>query len=73
MLRRSFLGAAGSAALASAQANRLRISTAEIRADLEALSIIGRPAGGSFESGVSRIGYSDADIAGRSFFINLLK
>jgi beta-ureidopropionase / N-carbamoyl-L-amino-acid hydrolase len=73
MLRRSFLGAAGSAALASAQANRLRISSAEIRADLEAFSLIGRPAGGTFESGVSRIGYSDTDIAGRKFFMGLLQ
>jgi beta-ureidopropionase / N-carbamoyl-L-amino-acid hydrolase len=73
MLRRSFLGAAGSAALASAQANRLRISSAEIRADLEAFSLIGRPAGGTLESGVSRIGYSDSDIAGRKFFMGLLQ
>jgi beta-ureidopropionase / N-carbamoyl-L-amino-acid hydrolase len=73
MLRRSFLGAAGSAGLASAQANRLRISSAEIRADLEALSLIGRPAGGTFESGVSRIGYSDTDLAGRKLFMGLLQ
>lgn len=71
--RRAFMVALGAAALAPLQAATPRIETSEIRADLEALSLIGRPEGGSFESGVSRIGYTDADIAGRSFFTNLLK
>lgn len=36
-----------------------------LRADLEALSVHGRTPGGSFSDGVSRVGYSDADVDGR--------
>jgi len=63
----------GAVALTPLQAASPRIETAALRADLEALSQIGRPADGTFESGVSRIGYSDTDIAGRKFFMDLLK
>jgi N-carbamoyl-L-amino-acid hydrolase len=44
-----------------------------MQAHLEALSVFGRPPGGSFQSGVSRIGYSDSDIAGRKFVMDLMK
>lgn len=40
---------------------------------LTSLSVFGRPAGGTFQSGVSRVGYSDADIAGRRFVTSLLE
>jgi len=41
-----------------------------IQAHLTALGAFGRPAAGSFQSGVSRIGCSDADMAGRRFVID---
>ena len=44
-----------------------------MQAHLEALSVFGRPVGGTFQSGVSRIGYSDADIAGRKFVMDLMQ
>jgi hypothetical protein len=34
---------------------------------LESLSVYGRLAGGNFSDGVSRIGYSDTDLAGRKY------
>ncbi|HBY62902.1 MAG TPA: Zn-dependent hydrolase [Solibacterales bacterium] len=40
---------------------------------LEALSVFGRPPGGTFQDGVSRVGYSDADLAGRKFVIGLMR
>jgi N-carbamoyl-L-amino-acid hydrolase len=48
------------------------ISAARLRQQIEALSLHGRPAGGSFADGVSRIGYSDADIAGRKYVFGLV-
>ena len=47
------------------QAARPGVSAAALRSRLEALSVFGRPAGGSFADGVSRVGFSDADVAGR--------
>ena len=38
-----------------------RIDAAAIQAHLTALSVFGRSSGGTFQNGVSRIGYSDAD------------
>lgn len=72
MKRRNFLGACASVACA-AQAAPPRIEMSAIRAHLEALSMFGRPAGGTFASGVSRVGYSDADIAGRNFVMDLMR
>lgn len=40
---------------------------------LEELSAFGRPAGGSFADGVSRIAYSEADVAGRSYVMGLMR
>src|SRR5438270_683134 len=40
---------------------------------LEALSVFGRPAGGTFAHGVSRVAYSDADLEGRQYVIGLMK
>lgn len=42
----------------------LQVDGRRLQADLEALSLIGRPPGGSFADGVSRVGYSDADVEG---------
>jgi N-carbamoyl-L-amino-acid hydrolase len=40
---------------------------------LEDLSVFGRPSGGTFADGVSRIAYSDADVAGRKFVMDLMR
>jgi len=50
-----------------------RIEAAEIERQILALSAFGRPPGGRFEDGVSRVGYSDADIAGRKFAMDLMR
>ncbi|MCL4847829.1 MAG: Zn-dependent hydrolase [Acidobacteria bacterium] len=50
-----------------------RIDAARLRADIEALSVFGRPPGGTFADGVSRTAYSDADVAGRRFVMDLLR
>jgi beta-ureidopropionase / N-carbamoyl-L-amino-acid hydrolase len=46
---------------------RLRVDGAALRQNLEGLSAFGRPPGGSFADGVSRLGYSQADVDGRAF------
>src|SRR6266853_685220 len=74
MKRRDFLGAlAAGAAYRMHAAPRPRIEVSTIQSQIDALSAFGRPAGGTFQSGVSRIGYSDSDIAGRKFVIDLMK
>jgi N-carbamoyl-L-amino-acid hydrolase len=50
-----------------------RVDAARLRADIEALSAFGRPPGGTFDDGVSRTAYSDADVAGRSFVLQLMR
>jgi N-carbamoyl-L-amino-acid hydrolase len=73
MHRRHFIGAFGASSLIGFQKPALRIDRDALRADLEGLSQIGRPTGGSFESGVSRVGYSDEDLAGRKFVMERMK
>src|SRR5271170_5622177 len=74
MNRRYFLmGLAGTAAARLSVAATPRIDAAALDQDLRTLSMIGRPAGGTFQSGVSRLGYSDADIAGRKFIMDLMR
>src|SRR6478752_3036894 len=51
----------------------LHIDAARLRADLEGLSVFGRPPGGTFSDGVSRVAYSDADVAGRAYVMGLLR
>ncbi len=61
---------------ASAPASRLiepRIDAARLQAALEQLSTFGRPPGGSFADGVSRVAYSDADVAGRAYAMGLMR
>lgn len=45
----------------------LRIDAARLRRHLEELSVYGRPQGGTFADGVSRVAYSDADVGGRKY------
>src|SRR2546422_6458033 len=78
--RRSFLG--GLAATSVARAFRVRGASAldtprvdprALRERLEALSVFGRPPGGAFADGVSRVAYSDADVEGRRYVSGLMK
>ena len=49
------------------------IDAAALRERIEALSVFGRPADGSFADGVSRVAYSDADVAGRNYVMDLMR
>jgi N-carbamoyl-L-amino-acid hydrolase len=78
--RRTFLGALASALPAAPAILRARpapqsarVDAAALRRRIEALSQFGRPAGGTFADGVSRVAYSDADIAGRAFVIGEIR
>jgi N-carbamoyl-L-amino-acid hydrolase len=79
--RRQFLGAAAAAVAgldlrapgAMARAQRPLVDASVLRQRIEALSVFGRPAGGTFADGVSRVAYSDADIAGRRHVIELMR
>jgi N-carbamoyl-L-amino-acid hydrolase len=51
----------------------LRINPARLQQSLEGLSVYGRPAGGTFADGVSRVAYSDADVAGRKYAMGLMR
>jgi beta-ureidopropionase / N-carbamoyl-L-amino-acid hydrolase len=71
MKRRQFLGAMALGSLARAASPR--VNAARLRQHLEALSLFGRPAGGAFADGVSRVAYSDADVAGRRYAMSLME
>ena len=68
-------GAAASLAdLSFAQdATALRINPGRLQQSLEGLSVYGRSAGGTFADGVSRVAYSDADVAGRKYAMDLMR
>jgi N-carbamoyl-L-amino-acid hydrolase len=51
----------------------LRINARRLERRLEELSAYGRPAGGTFADGVSRVAYSDADVAGRNYAMNAMR
>jgi len=76
--RRSFVG--GLAAASVARALRVRGASLDVprvdpralRERLDALSVFGRPPDGVFADGVSRVAYSDADVAGRKYVIRLM-
>ena len=51
----------------------VRADAAALRQRIEALSVFGRPAGGMFADGVSRVAYSDADVAGRKYVMDLMR
>jgi len=74
--RRAFLGALAAAPLrlaALAQGRQVAVDGGALRARIEALSMFGRPQGGTFADGVSRVAYSDADIEGRRYVMRLMK
>ncbi len=72
MTRRSFTGALALAPLARA-ADLPMVNGARLRDHLERLSVFGRPAGGTFADGVSRVAYSEADLAGRGYVMGLME
>ena len=57
----------------SRQSPRPAIDAARLRNRLERLSTHGRPPGGTFASGVSRVAYSVADLTARAFIIDEIK
>src|SRR3954454_19477540 len=59
--------------LAAAQTPAPRGNADRLRKRLEELSVFGRPAGGTFADGVSRMGYTDADVAGRKWAIDQMR
>jgi N-carbamoyl-L-amino-acid hydrolase len=71
MKRRTFLGGLAAAAWAAPETPAIRAD--RLRTHLEELSVFGRPSGGSFADGVSRVAYSDADVAGRAYVRKLME
>jgi N-carbamoyl-L-amino-acid hydrolase len=80
--RRDFLQTAALAAVSAALPRSLRaqnasaplrVNSERLRRHIEALSVYGRPAGGTFESGVSRTAYSDSDVAGHKYVMGLIR
>jgi beta-ureidopropionase / N-carbamoyl-L-amino-acid hydrolase len=69
----SALNGAVSMGVRAATAAEPRINAARLQAALEQLSTYGRPAGGSFADGVSRVAYSAADVAGRAYAMGLMR
>jgi N-carbamoyl-L-amino-acid hydrolase len=82
LTRRAFLGGLAATSIgALAHAPRAasqtgpapRVDAHALRQRIEALSAFGRPAGGTFADGVSRVAYSDADVAGRRYVMDLMR
>src|SRR6266481_283381 len=61
------------AAAQSANTAAPRVNADRLRKRLEDLSVFGRPEGGTFADGVSRVAYSDADVAGRAYVRKLME
>ena len=79
MSRRGFLaGVAGGAltggrTLFAQHSVTPAVDAAGLRTRIEALSLFGRPEAGSFASGVTRVAYSEADLAGRNYVMGLMR
>jgi N-carbamoyl-L-amino-acid hydrolase len=73
MTRRGFLGAVGLSVAVRGNDGVPRINAARLRKHIEELSVFGRPAGGTFADGVSRVGFSDADVAGRAYVTKAMR
>ncbi len=79
--RRAFVTSLAAAAMAPAVLRRkllaqrphVRIDGNTLRQRLEALSLFGRASGGVFAGGVSRVAYSDADMGGRKYVMDLMR
>jgi beta-ureidopropionase / N-carbamoyl-L-amino-acid hydrolase len=81
MSRRAFIGGCAAVPLAGVRPLKsqarpdpmLRVDGLALRRRLEALSRFGRPADGTFADGVSRVAYSEADVAGREYVTSLIR
>jgi N-carbamoyl-L-amino-acid hydrolase len=78
LTRREFLASTAAGLVARRGApfsspRALRVDAGRLRAHLEALSVFGRPAGGSFADGISRVGYSEADRDARAYLAGLMR
>lgn len=77
--RRAFLALAASSVIVRPSAVRATTAAApaidagRLQRRLEQLSTFGRPTGGTFGSGVSRVAYSDADVAARAWLMQEMK
>jgi beta-ureidopropionase / N-carbamoyl-L-amino-acid hydrolase len=49
------------------------INAARLQGHIEGLSTFGRPPGGTFADGVTRVAYSDADVGGRRYVTDLMR
>ena len=59
--------------LVAQSTSTLRIDAARLQQRLEGLSVYGRRQDGTFADGVSRVAYSDADVAGRKYAMELMR
>jgi beta-ureidopropionase / N-carbamoyl-L-amino-acid hydrolase len=78
LTRRAFVAGLGAVALTGgrqlfAEQGAASVDAAALRRRIEALSVFGRPTGGTFTDGVSRVAYSDADVAGRRYVLDLMR
>jgi N-carbamoyl-L-amino-acid hydrolase len=81
LTRREFVGGLAAAYMSSRGQSRRSpegakadpVDASKLRERLESLSQFGRPAGGTFADGVSRVAYSDADVAGRKYVMDLMR
>jgi len=77
LTRRAFVAGLGAAAVAGrrslfAAPDIPAVNGAALQQRIEGLSVFGRPAGGTFADGVSRVAYTDADVAGRRYVMDLM-
>ena len=86
LTRRDFIGVMAATAVAGAPVFARRsvasqggraagpsVDAAALRQRIEALSVFGRKPGGTFADGVSRVAYTDADVAGRKYVMDLMR
>src|SRR5664279_2319589 len=81
LTRRELLAGLATAAAATSFSNlsvaqdapSVHINAARLQQHLEELSVFGRPAGGTFADGVSRVAYSDADVECRKYAMDLMR
>lgn len=73
--RRTFLGGIAATALVGVRvrAGEPSVDAGALRQRIEALSVFGRKPGGTFADGVSRVAYTDADVAGRGYVMDLMR
>lgn len=58
---------------AHAQSSARHVNQQRLWATLEKLSEFGRPAGAGFDAGVTRIGFSETDLAARTWLMQLMR